>query len=247
MTWLPTQSGVFVAGTDTHVGKTVVAAALLVALRQYVNAAPMKPVQTGAYIKNNTLISPDLEFVLRTARMSFPKAVAALASPYCFRKACSPHLAAAFVNRRISGRRILRAAAQLYKRYDFLVVEGAGGILVPVNRSQTMLDVIAMLKFPVLVVARPGLGTLNHTFLTLRALSAENIPVVGIVLSDATRHWSEIERNNQETLADATGLPTVRFPFCASAKRFFLSSRDLSRCMIALTPILQHLQLPNRL
>lgn len=240
------QSGVFVVGTDTHVGKTVVAAALLVALRQHVNAAPMKPIQTGAYIKNSTLISPDLEFVLKTAGMSFPKAVAALASPYCLRAACSPHLAAAHVNRRISIRRILCAAAQLHQRYDFLVVEGAGGILVPVNRTQTMLDVIAMLRFPVLVVARAGLGTLNHTFLTLRALSAENIPVVGIVLSATSRHWSEIERNNQQTLADATGLLTVRFPFCASAKRSALSSRDLSKCVTALTPILRCLQLRNR-
>jgi len=173
--------GVWIAGTDTDIGKTYITAQLLSHLRKDVDALPMKPVQTGSVGQK----APDLEYCLHHARLTPTDKEYSLMCPYLFEPACSPHLAAKIAQRTIDIDYIRQCANSLWKSRDFLVIEGAGGLLVPINEHQTMLDLMKALPLPVLLVARGGLGTINHTLLSLKALREASLPIVGVILNDA--------------------------------------------------------------
>lgn len=195
--------GIFVTGTDTGVGKTVVAAALLTLLRSRgLDAVPMKPVQTGCVRRRGRRAAPDLEFCLRMSGLKVSAAERRRMAPYGFARACSPHLAAAREGRRIVLGRIAASFQDLARAHDVVVVEGAGGILVPLNERETMLDLMQALALPVLLVARPGLGTINHTLLSLRELDRAGLQVAGVVFNAAGRSpWGGIEQDNVATVA----------------------------------------------
>ena len=190
--------GVFVTGTDTGVGKTFVAAALLARMKAAgVDAVPMKPVQTGCHWRRGRWMVPDLACCLKAAGFTRPPAEWSDMAPYCFRPACSPHLAAneAGVSIRLSA--IERAFHRLARKHECIVVEGAGGVMVPLNARETMLDLMVRLDLPVLLVARPGLGTINHTLLSLRALRGAGLRVLGVVVNQAEPgRWGAIEEDN---------------------------------------------------
>lgn len=204
--------GIFVAGTDTGVGKTHVAAELVSDLRRAgIDAVPMKPVQTGCVHRGGRLVATDLEWCLKRARVNPDSARLADMAPYCFRPACSPHLAAARVGRRISVPVIMRAFRRLGLAHECVVVEGAGGILVPLNSRRTMLDLMVEMNLPVLLVARPGLGTINHTLLSLRILRQAGVDVMGVVLNQASPgRWGLIERDNLATIEKFGAVPVMR-------------------------------------
>lgn len=163
--------GLFVTGTDTGVGKTVAAAALM---HRYRGIGPLrywKPIQTGIEIDDDTATArrlgacSDEELFDRGVRL--PKPV-------------SPHLAAQWAGRRID---LTELRGLVWNDVGTTwIVEGAGGLLVPINEMQTMADWIAYLALPVLVVARSGLGTINHTLLTLEALQARSLRVAGVMM-----------------------------------------------------------------
>lgn len=177
---------VFITGTDTAVGKTVVTAALLAMARaRGVNAAPMKPVQTGCVRRTAGWVAQDLDLCLRRAGFAPSAEERAALAPYRFRLAASPHRAAAEAGSRLSVARLAACCRRVMGKYDALLVEGAGGVLVPLNDRETMRDLMRALGLPVLVVARPSLGTLNHTLLTLEALRAAGLDVLGVVLNAA--------------------------------------------------------------
>jgi dethiobiotin synthetase len=164
--------GLFVTGTDTGVGKTVVAAALM---HRYRGVGPLrywKPIQTGIEIDDDTATVRRLggcsedELFDQGARLSKP---------------VSPHLAARWAGQRIDLGE-LRGLVGNGGDGTTWIVEGAGGVLVPVNETQTMADWIAYLALPALVVARSGLGTINHTLLTLEALQTRRLCVAGVIM-----------------------------------------------------------------
>jgi len=195
--------GIFITGTDTGVGKTVVSAALLSVLRSCgVDAVPMKPVQTGAKRAGGRWRSPDLDFCLAMNGLQPDHLEYSQMAPYCFARACSPHLAAMLTSRRIERRRVMSAFKALASRHAVVVAEGAGGAGVPLDRRHTMLDLMTWLGLPVVLVARPGLGTLNHTWLTLQALRLARIRVLGVVFNATVPgRPGYIERNNIQTIA----------------------------------------------
>jgi dethiobiotin synthase len=164
--------GLFVTGTDTGVGKTVVAAALMIRCRQVASLRYWKPIQTGIEEDDDTRTVEALTGRQRAAvvedRVRLPRPL-------------SPHLAA-----RLDGRRIelepLLAVAATQSSGEHWIVEGAGGVLVPINESALMIDLIAALTLPAVVVARSTLGTINHTLLTLEALRSRQILVAGVVM-----------------------------------------------------------------
>jgi dethiobiotin synthetase len=202
---IPPGKGFFITGTDTDAGKTVSAAAVLASMRAAgIDAVPMKPVQTGAIVQDGTgtMRSPDLEFCLRMAEISpDPKDLQDMV-PFIYEPACSPHLAAAKAGREISIDRIARAFRSLLGRHERVVVEGAGGLLVPLSADKTMIDLMVMLDLPVILVARPGLGTINHTLLSIRELERSGLTLHGIIFCDTKGSgWGEIEENNVETIA----------------------------------------------
>ena len=203
--------GLFVTGTDTGVGKTWVAAGLLAALRRRgIDAVPMKPVQTGCTGRGADLRAPDLELSLAAAGLVPAPGERALMAPYLFRPACSPHLAAERAGVRIDLTRIARAARALAAAHEFVCVEGAGGVLVPLDGKLTMVDLMRRLGLPVLLVARAGLGTINHTLLSLRALRENGLSVAGVVFNQAgPGPWGMIEADNVKTVARLGQVPVA--------------------------------------
>ena len=173
----------FITGTDTGVGKTVVSALLCVGL----DAIYWKPVQTG------TREGTDTETVMRLAQL--PRA-RTLPESYRFKPPVSPHLAARWAGAQIELRKIKMPVTV----GGSLIAEGAGGVLVPLNRTQLMTDLMRHLNLPVLLVTRSSLGTINHTLLSLAALRAARLDVRGVIMvgkpnrdnRDAIEHYGDI-------------------------------------------------------
>jgi dethiobiotin synthetase len=192
--------GLFVTGTGTGVGKTVLSAALIaamVAAGESVRAH--KPVVTGLDEPPGEW-PPDHVLLASTAGMD-PKALA----PLRYGPAVSPHLAAELAGERIDPERIATAAKEALRTADAqgsaLIVEGVGGLLVPLAESLTVRDLAAQLGLPLLIAAAPGLGTINHTLLTLQAARAAGIDVCAVVLTPWPVQPSAMEESNRETIA----------------------------------------------
>ena len=169
--------GLFVTATDTGVGKTEVACALVSEARAAgLDVGAMKPAQSGV-----TAAEPsDAERLGAAAGGGDP---VGLICPYQFEAPLAPGVAARLAGVAISLEKILEAARALAARHAALVVEGAGGLLVPLTPTGTYADLAVALGLPVLVVARAGLGTVNQTALTVEALRARGLAVAGVVLN----------------------------------------------------------------
>jgi dethiobiotin synthetase len=194
--------GIFVTGTDTDIGKTVATAAVLVFLQNSgIDAVPMKPIQSGGIYRGEGMVSPDLEFSTQMAALSPDAEERGHMAPYLFEPACSPHLAAAKAGIEISLDRIADSFAWLCERHQCVVVEGAGGVMVPIAGEKTMLDLMVLLGVPVILVSRPGLGTINHTLLSLRELHRAGLKVLGVLFCETkAAPWGEIEEDNRGTI-----------------------------------------------
>lgn len=233
--------GIFVTGTDTGVGKTALSALLLAELRRRrINAAPIKPVQTGCVkpetgnlkledkqeaefqvssfaSQGSSCSVPDLDYSLSMADMKVSDEDYRNMAPYTFELACSPHLAAELAGTEIDIAEMIIAARTLASEYEFIVAEGAGGVLVPLNRRETMLDLMQALKLPVLLAARPGLGTINHTLLSIRALRSDGLDVAGVVfVAGQPGEPGIIEEDNGTTIEKNGKVPVLgTIPYCA--------------------------------
>lgn len=179
--------GIFITATDTEVGKTIVTAGLLRRLRlDNLDAVSMKPIQTGGIPRiDGRLLAPDLTFHDTIAGLKATDDDLELRSPYVYEPACSPHLAARMAKRYPDLGHIADRFRQLEERHDAVIVEGAGGVYAPIDESHTMLDLIKRLNLPVVIVARRGLGTINHTLLTVVALRNVKANILGIVFNEA--------------------------------------------------------------
>jgi dethiobiotin synthetase len=191
--------GLFVTATDTGVGKTVLSAALLAAMAaagERVRA--YKPVVTGLEDEAEAMARgewpADHELLAAAAGMSAEEV-----SPLRFGPAVSPHLAAQLAGTTVEPGRMLEAA-RAGDPQDTLVVEGVGGLLVPLAEDYTVCDLAAALALPVVIAARPGLGTINHTLLTLRVARAAGLDVRAVVITPWSREPSVIERSNRATV-----------------------------------------------
>jgi dethiobiotin synthetase len=195
--------GLFVTGTDTGAGKTVLSAALLAAIAAAGESVRAhKPVVTGLDEPAGEW-PPDHELLARAAGTE-PEEVA----PLRYGPAVSPHLAAALTGEAIDLAQMLRVArAAAHPERDevgagrVLIVEGVGGLLVPLADDYTVCDLAAQLGLPMLIAARPGLGTINHTLLTLQAARAAKLDVRAVVLTPWPAEPSVLERSNRETIA----------------------------------------------
>ena len=194
----------FITGTDTDAGKTVLTGLLLAALHQRGhNALPMKPAQSGC-----TDNIPDLDYALALSGIQADPALKALLAPACYAPACSPHLAAEIQNRPINLQHLVDAYHALRPQAETLLVEGAGGVLVPLNRQETMLDLMTELQLPILIAARPGLGTINHTLLTIKTLHQRNLRIAGFVFIHTRPDSSDFtEPDNARTISEFGQIP----------------------------------------
>ncbi|HEY3489274.1 MAG TPA: dethiobiotin synthase [Candidatus Deferrimicrobiaceae bacterium] len=228
--------GLFVTGAGTDVGKTTVAAGLLRMLRaQGLDAVPMKPVQTGARRdEDGTLNAPDLDVSLAAAGLSPDAAERARMSPCLFEPACSPHLAARLYGRLIDAGTIFAAAQWLSARHDALVVEGAGGVLVPIGEGRTMADLMVCLAMPVVLVSPGGLGAINHALLSIEAIRSRGLRLLGVVMTE-THRVPEVSRyiheDNVRTIAEAGKTKILaRIPYLGTSPDWAAIDTALGGC-----------------
>jgi len=186
--------GLFVTGTDTGVGKTIVAAALLAAMRAAGEMAlAHKPVLTGVE-QTPEVWPPDHLLLALAAEMEPADVVSEIFAP-----PLSPHLAAQLEGRTLDPAALV-ADAQAKGGGATVVVEGIGGLLVPLTDTELVRDFAAALALPVIVAARPGLGTINHTLLTLEAARAGGLSVAAVVITPWPREPGDLQRSNRETI-----------------------------------------------
>ncbi|MBI5410054.1 MAG: dethiobiotin synthase [Nitrospirae bacterium] len=198
----------FITGTDTGVGKTFVAVGLLKALKeQGYNVCPMKPLETGCRFQKGKLIPEDTLKLIKAAGVDEPLD---LINPYRFRKPFAPAIAAELEGVTISKRKIFSAFKQLSKKYDVTIVEGAGGIMVPLYKKYLFIDLIKDLNLPVVIVSRPGLGTINHTLLTIEAARSRGIDIIGVVINCSAKIKKDLSvRTNPEVIEKLGGAPVL--------------------------------------
>jgi dethiobiotin synthetase len=216
--------GLLVTATDTDVGKTVLSAALLAAMgASGESVCAHKPVVTGldevSEIDQPGGWPADHELLARAAGMT-PEQVA----PLRYGPAVSPHLAAQLAGEQIDPAQLLAAARSAARSARTLIVEGVGGLLAPLAEDYTVRDFAIALELPLLIAARPGLGTINHTLLTIDAARAAGLDVLAVVLTPWPQKPDEIERSNRETIArlgeiEVAMLGHVRSPSVAELAR----------------------------
>lgn len=168
---------VFVTGTDTGCGKTLVSCALLECLkRRGITAIGMKPVASGAERSGDRLVNDDVEALVRASGVAAPPASV---NPYCFEPPCSPNLAAAMAGVAIDPGRIRAAYEDCAGRAEVVVVEGVGGWCVPLGGGVWIEDLACRLGLPVVLVVGVRLGCINHAVLSARAIAAAPLPFAG--------------------------------------------------------------------
>lgn len=198
--------GVFVTGTGTEVGKTVVAATIARTLAgEGKRVAVFKPAVTGL----DEGVETDHALLRRASGSDQSDEEIA---PYRYGPPASPHLAAALAGEEIDPERLRQTAAAAAKGADAIVCEGVGGLMVPLSPDYLVRDLAADLGYPLVVVASPGLGTINHTLLTVEAARAAGLEIAAIVLNPWPEEPTEIERSNRETIAELAGAPVLTLP-----------------------------------
>jgi dethiobiotin synthetase len=222
--------GIFITGTDTGVGKTIVSAAIIRALiKKGIRVGAMKPIETGCKKANGkrqtakgkrqgeTLIPSDGMFLKEMAEMDDP---IDLTTPIRFENPLAPMVASELEKRPVALNKIFSAYKAFSKKYDFMVVEGVGGLLVPILKRQEakdkgqevyfVADLIKDLKLPVIVVARPTLGTINHTLLTVNHALREGLNVLGVIINYHMPPVGDIaEKTNPDVLKELCPVPVI--------------------------------------
>jgi len=182
--------GLFITGTDTGVGKTVVTAALAIVLRRRgLDVGVMKPVATGCIRRREGLVSEDAEFLAQAA--DAPESLDEIA-PIRLAESLAPTVAAARAGRPLDLEPMWAAWRRLSMAHEIMLVEGIGGILCPVTPTESVADLARRFGLPVLVVARATLGTINHTALTVEAARARGLKVAGIVINRYDRDREDV-------------------------------------------------------
>lgn len=170
-------SGYFITGTDTGVGKTLITGALMLAMQDRgLVVAPMKPLAAGTAHINGIAINEDVALMMELSGHRFPRHAV---NPYCFAEAIAPHIAARHERTAVDMEVVRIAYATLAARADVVLVEGAGGFLVPLSDAESMALIPAALQLPVILVVAMRLGCINHALLTVEAIRARGLALAG--------------------------------------------------------------------
>lgn len=201
--------GFFVTGSDTGVGKTIITAALiraagLIGLR----TCGMKPIETGCRKTGNGILLPtDGMFLREAAGMG---GSLDLVTPLRFESPLAPLPASEREGRPVDLDEVRKSFAQLSERYDAVIVEGLGGLLAPIKRDYFVLDLARDIGLPVVVVARPALGTINHTLLTVNYAMREGLTVAGVILNYSSPPMNDLaEKSNPEVIQQLSPVPLI--------------------------------------
>lgn len=203
--------GIFITGTGTEIGKTFVTKYLTKAFIQHgIRVVPYKPIQTGCVWRNGELVAEDVESYIQTSNLPFGQKDLCT---YFFEKPASPHLASQIENVQINMQIIKQHYEKLSSEHDIVLVEGAGGLAVPIieddERIWMTTDLIQLLNIPILIVVPPHLGSINHTLLTIEYAKAKQIPILGIVFNQISQSPDIIEKDNMRIIKKIIKLPVL--------------------------------------
>ena len=210
---------IFITGTDTGVGKTAISASLaaFLSLRKEINVGVMKPFESGLSRTDRDTSTCDARFLKEASGTSDTLDEI---SPYTFEAPLAPEAAAKLENVVIDIDMVNGTFQGLLKRHDVLVVEGAGGVLVPIDTGFFYCDLIKAWDIPVIIVSRLGLGTINHTLLTNVFLQSMGISVLGVILNDTEGVNDIAAKTNPEMLRQYLNVPILGiFPYLQERTR----------------------------
>ncbi len=187
--------GIFVTGTDTGVGKTIITGLLgKYLLEKEYNVITQKWIQTGC--RDNLALDIKLHLKIMHRDKNSLGGYSGLISPYVFKVPSSPHLASQIENKIINPDKIKKSFKLLSRQFDFIIAEGIGGLLVPFNKKHLVIDIVGELDLAVLVVAQNKLGAINHTLLTIEALKKRKIKILGIIFNNPKKEDKRIIKDN---------------------------------------------------
>ena len=205
--------GFFVTATDTSIGKTIVSAALIRAMRYLGHkTAAMKPIETGCVKRDNILLPSDGIFLKNVSGMD--EKISSIA-PCMYEKPLSPLVASEIEESGVDLPGIMHAYNDLVGKYDVIIVEGIGGLYVPIMRDYFVSDLAIEMKLPLIIVARPTLGTINHTLLTVHYAVSKGLKIAGIIMNYSSEPENDIaEETNKKTLKSLMDVPIIgSFPY----------------------------------
>lgn len=199
------EKGIFITATDTEVGKTFVSGLLIRALiQQGMKTGYFKPFASGCHLKDGVLLSEDLLYI---ENFTETKLDHDLHCPIRYLKPLAPLAAARLEKRPVNIESIWESLKRLKQEYSYLVVEGIGGVMVPLKEDYLVLDLMFDIKFPTLVVCRPALGTINHTLLTLQAIKSKGIPLLGFLTNGFMENGDEAAQTSPGLISSFCSVP----------------------------------------
>jgi dethiobiotin synthetase len=188
-------NGIFVAGTDTGVGKTVVTGCLARYLSEKgYDVITQKWIQTGSLNNFAPDIKTHLDIMGRKGKDI--KKYFYHVAPYVFKVACSPHLASEIEGSKINSNKIIKSFKFLSAGFDFVIVEGLGGVLVPLDKTHLLIDIVRELDLPILIVVGNRLGAINHALLTIESLKTRKLKILGLVFNNLKNEDKDILKDN---------------------------------------------------
>lgn len=200
--------GYFITGTDTGVGKTVVTACLTALLKNRgEDVGVMKPIETGVDPECSSSANSDAKFLME---VSGTHDGLDEVCPYRLRPAASPYQASRIAKKGIDPAKILEAFRALQAKHSMMLVEGVGGLLVPITQRYNVADLALEMQLPLIIVSRVQIGTLNHTLLTINAARQHGLKIKGVILNSSTgSELSEIEQQQGSLIEDLSDTPVL--------------------------------------
>ncbi|MBX3459209.1 MAG: dethiobiotin synthase [Planctomycetes bacterium] len=202
------RTGIFITGTDTGVGKTIASAGLILALKaRGLNVGYMKPIETGCPVLDGEVVAQDTRFIREVCGI---RDDLDLMCPYRLKAAAAPSIASRLEDIHVDLSFIVDQYFQLSLLHEVVVVEGVGGLMVPLNNSEVVTDLILQLGLETVVVAKPGLGTINHTLLTVNMAKMMGIAVTGVVINGFGKEAIGLpERTNPDEIQHFGNVPVL--------------------------------------
>ena len=200
--------GVFITATDTGVGKTLISASLAWKLSQHdENICVMKPFATSNKVFSNKFNSKDLYLLSKSINLTEDQRYL---NPYFYRLPASPYMASKILKvKPPSITTALNKFTYLRKKYNFVIVEGIGGVMVPINQKYSLVDFSRLTRLPVIIVTRPIIGTINHTLLTIHKCKEHNIPIEGIIFNKMPEKPDIVMESTPSFIERLTKIPVL--------------------------------------
>ncbi|MCU0821749.1 MAG: dethiobiotin synthase [Spirochaetes bacterium] len=201
-------TGIFITGTDTGIGKTVIAAGLARAISaKGINTGVMKPVASGCKITGDKMVSEDAAFLAGSIGL---EREIDLINPVTLELPLSPLAASRMENRDVDVKKIKAAFSKLAGLHDFLIVEGIGGLLVPIRKDYSAADMAADMGLSLIIVSSLCLGTINHTLLTVNEAARRGLDIKGILFNTAKNFGhGPAEKTNPDIIKELSGVPVL--------------------------------------